>query len=187
MTTAELISRYNITVVTRLDDSLHIVPTGSLRVGRADLARADGNMEAIKAAKPQIIADWQAQQDAERKAYTDRQAKIDAIPGLAEIRAAMEAQANWHREFRASFEGPEAVGGLGIRPQPTTDIDALLSRYPVAAAYLDAQAFADADNYIKSEAGRKAVDAILSGSDPSAAVQAMRNEWTAYCTSHIWD
>lgn len=187
MTTAELISRYNITVVTRIDDSLRIVPTGSLRVGRADLARADGSMDAIKAAKAQIIADWQAQQDAEREAYNARQAKIDAIPGLAEIRTAMEDQASWHREFRASFEGPEAVGGLGIRPQPTTDIDALLSRYPVAAAYLEAQAFADADNDTKSAAGRKAVDAILSGSDPAAAIQAMRTEWTAYCTDHIWD
>lgn len=186
MTTAELVRKYNITVATRFDGH-NLVATGFLRIGRGDLARANGDMDAIRAAKPQIIADWQAKHDAERAASDARQAKIDAIPGLAEIRAAIADRAAWRREFRASFEGEEAVGGLGVRPQPTTDVDALLEKYPVAAAYLEAQSFADADNYIKSAAGRKAVDAILSGSAPAAAVQTMRSEWAAYCTDHIWD
>ena len=156
MNTQEMIKRYRIAL--KLDE--HGQPNGNLVVYRADKAA----LAAIKAAKPEIVATLLAQRDAGLRAEQERQSKIDAIPGLREIKAA-----------RTDFV------------KPKYDMDALHAKYPRAKAYLDAEDFAASDNDAKTAAGRKALEAIINGENYEQAIHTMNSEWSAYCEKHIWD
>ena len=178
MNTQELIQRYKIAL--KIDE--HGQPTGNLVVYRADKAA----LAAIKAAKPEIVASLLAQREACLRAEQDRQSKIDAIPGLREIKAARADLVNWKLEFDASFDG-ENGGGVGVRPKPKYDMDAMYAKYPRAKAYLDAQEFAASENDAKSAAGQKALESIITGENYEQAIHTMNSEWSAYCEKHIWD
>lgn len=178
MNTQEMSQRYKIAL--KIDE--HGQPTGNLVVYRADKAA----LAAIKAAKPEIVAALLAQREACLRAEQERQAKIDAIPGLREIKAARTDLVNWKLEFDASFDG-ENGGGVGVRPKPKYDMDALQAKYPRAKAFLDAEDFSASDNDAKAAAGRKALDAIISGENYERAVSAMEAEWKSHAASHIWD
>lgn len=67
------------------------------------------------------------------------------------------------------------------------DFDNLYATYPRAEAYLKAEQYRDAANYVKSAAGEKALEAIINGADPAESIAAMEAEWNAYCEKHIWD
>lgn len=178
MNAQELILRHRISL--KLDE--HGQPTGNLVVYRADKA----TLAAIKAAKPEIVAALLAQREAALRAEQERQAKIAAIPGLREIEAARADLVNWKLEFDASFDG-ENGGGVGIRPKPKYDVDAMYAQYPRAKAYLDAQEFAASENDAKSAAGKKALESIINGENHEQAVAAMNSAWAAHCGRNIWD
>lgn len=178
MNTQELIQRYKIAL--KIDE--HGQPTGNLIVYRADKTA----LAAIKAAKPEIVAALLAQREAGLRAEQERQRKIAAIPGLREIEAARADLVNWKLEFNASFDG-EGGGGVGVRPKPKYDMDTVYAQYPRAKAYLDAQEFAASENDAKSAAGRKALEAIISGENHEQAIAAMNSKWAAYCEAHLWD
>lgn len=178
MNTQELIQRYKIAL--KIDE--HGQPTRNLIVYRADKAA----LAAIKAAKPEIVAALLAQREAGLRAEQERRAKIDAIPGLREIEAARIDLVNWKLEFDASFDG-ENGGGVGVRPKPKYDMDALYAKYPRAKAYLEAKDFAESDNDAKAAAGGKALEAIINGENHEQAIDTMNSEWAAYCESHLWD
>lgn len=127
-----------------------------------------------------------AERDAGLRAQEERQAKIDAIPGLREIEDARADLANWQQEFSASFDG-EGGGGVGVRPKPEYDMAALYARYPRAKAYLTAQDFAASENYAKSAAGQKALAAIIDGEDYERAISAMEAAWKGHIADHVWD
>lgn len=177
MNTQELIRRYRIAL--KIDE--HGKPTGNLVVYRADKAA----LAAIKAAKPEIVATLLAQREACLRAEQERQSKIDAIPGLREIKAARADLVNWKLEFDASFDGES--GGVGVRPKPNYDMDALHVKYPRAKAYLDAEDFSASTNDAKAAAGKKALEAIINGENYKQAIDTMNSEWSTYCKKHIWD
>lgn len=178
MNAQELIERYKIAL--KIDE--HGQPTGNLFVYRADKAA----LAAIKAAKPEIVAALLAQREAGLRAEQERQAKIDAIPGLREIEAVRADLVNWKLEFDASFDG-ENGGGVGVRPKPKYDMDAMYAKYPRAKAYLDAADFAASENDAKSAAGMKALEAIINGENYERAVSTMDAEWKAHVADHLWD
>lgn len=178
MTTQELIKQYRISL--KLDEQGQ--PNGNLMVCRADKSA----LAAIKAAKPEIVAALLAQREACLRAEQERQSKIDAIPGLREIKAARADLVNWKLEFDASFDG-ENGGGVGVRPKPKYDMDTLQAKYPRAKAYLDAQDFAASENAAKSAAGQKALEAIINGDDYALAISAMEAAWKDHVADHLWD
>ena len=178
MNTQELIHKYRIAL--KIDE--HGQPTGNLVVYRADKAA----LAAIKAAKPEIVATLLAQREAELRAEQERQAKIDAIPGLREIEAVRADLVNWKLEFDASFDG-ENGGGVGVRPKPKYNINTIYAKYPRAKAYLDAQEFAASENDAKAAAGRKALEAIINGENHEQVIDTMNSEWAAHCEAHLWN
>ena len=178
MNTQELIKRHSISL--KLDE--HGQPTDTLLVYRADKAA----LVAIKAAKPEIVAALLAQREAGLRAEQEREAKIDAIPGLREIEAARTDLVNWKLEFDASFDG-ENGGGVGVRPKPKYDMAAMYAKYPRAKAYLTAQDYANSENDAKSAAGRKALEAIINGGDCELALSVMETEWNDHVANHIWN
>lgn len=141
----------------------------------------------LKANKPAIMQYLLEREAAKERARIERENKIKAIPGLAEIESAQADLAAWHDEWDASFEGPDACGGLGVRPRPEYDFKALNQRYPRAAAYIKSRAYSRAAHHAKSSAGAAAVEKILDGEDYTAAINEMETAWKQYCDDHIWD
>lgn len=183
-TSQELIKTYGISLSTEYKPGVGFVPTGKLMVRRADLAKKNGDFSAIVSLKSDIVALLTAEEAAKKEAAELRQAKIDSIHGLKEIRAAMADLKAWQKEFDDSFRD---CGGLGVRTKPVYDFDNLFATYPRAAAYLKAEQYQNADNYAKSAAGEKALEAIINGADPAETIVAMETEWNRYCDNHIWD
>lgn len=77
--------------------------------------------------------------------------------------------------------------GLGVRPRPQYDMDALHKAYPRAAAYLEAESMANASHYAKAAAGQRALERIINGEDAAAALSDARAEWGAHAAEHMWD
>lgn len=171
---AEIIKKYNI----------RIGGDGTQLACANFIAKNADAVAFVKSHKAEIIAHIKNEEDAKRRAVEERMAKIAAIEGLEEIRNARADLAAWHDEFNASFND---VGGLGVRPKPEYDFDALNAQYPRAAAYLAAEAFEYAANYAKSAAGKKAKERIINGEDYKQAIADMEAEWKEHCEKHIWD
>ena len=85
----------------------------------------------------------------------ERKAKIDAIEGLAELRAAIKAS-----EY--------------------SNINALRAKYPRAAAYLEAERWIATENIIKVRLGSRAMEKILDGEDPETVIQEMSRGLDAF-------
>lgn len=185
MTAQELIKKYDIILKTTWTGR-GFEPTGTLMVREGAACQRAGDLEAVKVAKPEILAILMEERKAVDRARKEREEKINNIPGLKEIRAALKDLSNWQKEFQASFEG-ESGGGAGIREQPKYDLDAMYAKYPRAKAYLDASAYADAEHYAKATAGKKAVEAIINGEDYAQIISAMEAEWSEYTNGKIFD
>ena len=174
MTIAEIIKKYNIRIG---GDGTQLAVDKSIAKNPEDIAF-------VKAHKHEIMESIKAEADAKRRASEERAAKIAAIEGLDEIRAAHADLAAWHEEWNRSFDD---VGGLGVRQKPEYDFGALNEKYPRAAAYLKAEAFENASNYAKASAGKKAKERIINGEDYETAIAEMESEWKKHCEEHIWD
>lgn len=178
MTIKELIDKYGIEEATGAQ-------AGNVLVRNGRAAQRDNAVPEIKAKKPEILAYFAQQRAAAKQAREEREAKIAAIKGLAELKAAYADLASWRREFNASFESEDG-GGFGARPMPKYDIDGMLARYPQAAAYLKAEEEANKTNYELSEIGKRALETVIAG-DWEKAMETMEAEKNAFVEKHIWD
>ena len=77
-----------------------------------------------------------------------------AFPGIGVLRAAYEAEENWHENFSRAMEDEHCVKHP---KRPRVDVAALQAAYPRAALYLLAVEYSFADNDRKAAAGRKAM------------------------------
>lgn len=132
------------------------------------------DMAAIKAAKPEIIVILTAEEaDKQRRASWMRDNGVDALH---------EAQSTWSR-YNAAMRRYAENDYEGRAPiQPATTIEEIIAKHPAGAAYIKAEAYSMAINFVQSAAGRRAMDAIMDGADPEAALQAMEEEWTKAAT-----
>jgi hypothetical protein len=176
MTVNDMISKYK----------LELHPDGD----KIQMAAAVGKklskpeLEALKAAKPEIVAELKARKEAEIKAHEEATARLAAnVPGLEILR---DARAKWDMYYEAQRAAIER-GAVKMPQQPTEDTTALAAQYPAAAAYLTAEAYEYTSHYVKSEAGRKAKQAIADGANCSEALAQMEAEWQAHCDEHKWD
>lgn len=175
MNVKDLIKKYNLQAVEK--DGKMMVHTRA-RVPAKDVA-------AIKENRDEILKEILDAKEQARKAYQDRQAKIDAIPGLSEIKTELEKAADWRRRFNASFE-TEDGGGWGVGPRPNYDFDAAYKKYPQAHAYLIAEREAYKDNYELAEIGRKALEKVING-QWKEAMEDLKREEDEFVDRHAWD
>ena len=152
MEVKDLIKKYNLQAVEK--DGKMMVHTRA-RVPAKDVA-------AIKEHREEILKEILDAKEQARKAYEERQAKINAIPGLMEIKAELEKAADWRRRFNVSFEA-ESGGGWGVGPRPQYDFEAAYKRYPQAYAYLKAEREAYKSNYELAAIGRRALEKVIKG------------------------
>ena len=173
---SELVHRYSISI-SPTDES-------KLRLINGDAAKKSGDLDVIIAEKQNIIAYLKKQDETQKRECAERQAKIDAIPGLKELENAIDDLARWEIEFEESFDD---CGGLGVRPKPQYDLDAMRREFPRAAAYLKARSYQFSPNFVKSAAGEIAANAIIDGAGYESAIEKMEKSWHRYCNEHLWD
>ena len=173
MTAEELVKRFGISKVGE----------GSLSMHKS--VAALNALDEIRSKKAEIIAYLDAKEEAARKAREERTAKIEAIEGLEEIRAARDDFEAWREEWEKSFN---RCGGLGVRKRPEYDLEALYAKYPVAYAYLQAEIKANSDNYEIATIGRKAIEAIIDNpQNHEAAIEEMHREMVEFADRHAFD
>lgn len=112
----------------------------------------------------------------------ERKAKVAAIEGLAELRAAkaalFSAGVKYH-QAKTLFER----GEIDFEDVPIPDhgeVDALIAKYPRAAAYLEAERWIATENPVKVRLGSRAMEKILNGEDPEAVIQEMSQGLDAF-------
>lgn len=120
----------------------------------------------VVAHKAEIIACLKARAAAEKAAAEERAAKIVAIPGLAEIKAAIADDDEWRHEYEAAMETEN--GAIHLRPRPNVDIDALRAQYPQASAYIRAEALSSSCCYEYAAIGREALEMVINGDHQGA-------------------
>ena len=76
MTAKELIKAYNIKLTVKWDGTKY-APTGTLMITDGVACRRAGDLDAVKAAKPEILAVLMAEREAEERADQERQEKIN--------------------------------------------------------------------------------------------------------------
>ena len=95
----------------------------------------------------------------------ERRAKVAAIEGLTEIRAAIA-------DCRKA-EGDD----IGDKIHK---LDELRAKYPRAAAYMEAERWIATENPVKVRLGSRAMEKILDGEDPEAVIQEMSQGLDAF-------
>ena len=171
MNVQEMINKYNIV----------LMPDNIIK---ASNVKGDAAIAELKAAKPEIVAILTAKKEAEDKAYADYEAKVDAIEGLKEIEI---LRGEWYN-YESAFDRMMDTGSSVLSAKyPSTTLKDIYIKYPRAAAYLKAQSWHNASNYMKANAGRKAEEKILNGEDYLAAIAEMEKEFSDYCEQHVFD
>ena len=185
MTVEQLISKYMIKQHSEYKDGEGWVYTDNILIHNGNLAKKENMLPEIKARKSEILQYFYNKREKERLDYEDRKRRIGAIEGLKEIEAAKEDLNRWHDEFEKSFDD---VGGLGVRPKPEYDFDAMYERYPVAKAYLDAYNYSNKSHYELAEIGEKALDRIIYHPEEyKETIKQMKKELDEFANRHIWD
>lgn len=109
---------------------------------------------------------------------------LQHVPGLTELRSAIDAEIGYAKEFDAMMED-EHNDGVSPPSSPVIKASEVAARYPIAASYMEAERWEDSSHYVKSSAGKKAKKIIAQGGDYRAAMTAMRYEWEEYCKNSI--
>jgi hypothetical protein len=124
----------------------------------------------------------------EIKARKEREAKVNSIEGLNEIRKAIESEIEYHAAFTRMMENEDQSGNDALLPNlPEVSSKDLKARYPRAAAYIKAESYSLANNYAKAGAGKKALERIINGEDYKKVLADMEAEWSAHCEENMWN
>ena len=179
MTARELINQYKIT----------ISPTDDSKLRINNIPKDKAVVEEIKAKKAEIIETIKADQKARDDERKRRAANVESIPGLVELKKAIAEWNEWNAAFYASFDGPEAVGGMGVGPKPMDPHDLMAKdEYAPAVAYLEIKKQAMAANYKLGAIGRKALDRIEDNpADWETIYNDMSKEIAEFTAEHAWD
>lgn len=174
MTASELIEKYSIRLAKEWNDNTRrMEPTGMLYLGKAQSAKKDDAIDEIKAHKTEIIDILTKEDAAKKSALEDRQKRIDAIEGLAEIKAAQSKIIEWNLAFDKVVDNGQSAAFLPKKPE--YDFEEAYKKYPRAAAYLKADALAKSKNEKFAALGKKALEEIISG-DWESATELMNTE-----------
>ena len=179
MTARELINQYKISISPNDDSKLRIL------VNPKDKAA----IEEIKAKKAEIIETIKADQKARDDERKRRAANVESIPGLVELKKAIAEWNDYHEALNASFDGEEAVGGMGVGPKPMDPHDLMTKdEYAQAVVYLEIKKQAMAANYKLGAIGRKALDKIEDNpADWETIYSNMNKEIAEFTAEHAWD
>jgi hypothetical protein len=140
----------------------------------------DKYLEYIKANKDLFLAEIK-KIEAEK---AQREAKIQAIEGLKELKAAI-AQEQYEYEQRQKRWESESLSSI-MPEKPAVSVVELKAKYPRAAAYITAEGWSRSSNSGKRQAGKKALERIIAGENHEQVLADMEAEWSEYVRAR-WD
>lgn len=109
------------------------------------------------------------------------------VPGLDELRAAIRDESRYAEEFERMMDDGHNDGVRPPRPVAAKSSDVAV-KYPVAAAYLKAEAWEVAGGHdVKASAGRRAKERIAAGENHEQALLDMEAQWAAHVKQQAWD
>lgn len=183
MNIKEMIEKYNIAPETKDFGETY---TGRLLVRNTKAMKRDHAENLLREKKPEIMAYFEQEKAKKEDEKKDRERRIAGIEGLEELKKAYKELAEWRIKFYSSFDGEDAVGGMGVGEEPTHDVEALSKKYPRASAYLKAREYTLMTNTELSKIGQKAVEEVIYG-DYQKAMDDMEKETKKFAERHIWD
>ena len=93
------------------------------------------------------------------KRESGKQAKIDAIEGLVELKKLIGEWDRYNYEFEKAMGNEDCL----YPTPPKNKLEDLMKKFPVAALYVKAESYSYASHYEKTFAGDKAMELILMG------------------------
>lgn len=156
---------------------------------RTDYERAkkDGMVDEIKNSKEKIIKYIKDKERKQKEAAEERARKIAAIPGLSEIRQIIAEEERYERNVSRQINSGQSVFNFGKKPASSSE---LRKQYPVADAFLKAEAKKYSNNYEYSAAGAKALERIINEpQNYQKAIDNMKKEISEATRRHFenWD
>lgn len=108
----------------------------------------------------------------------DLREKVNAIEGVAEIKAAIRAWSNYHQAKMELERGDRFIEDMpAYNPDELSD---LRKKYPRAAAFLEAERWVSSGNPIEVRLGSRAMEKILNGEDYTAVLEDMKRGMEAF-------
>lgn len=159
---------------------------GMLSVDKS-ISKAPEDINFVKEHKQEIL-DFLHEEETRReetfKKYAEENNAWKVSIGLDKLEEAIRTFSEQKESFDRAFER-----GDGIYPKypDASKVKEIKAMYPVANAYLIAEAWSCAAHHVKSAAGRKAKERIRNGEDYAKVLREMEAEFMAYCEEHIWD
>ena len=142
-----------------------------------------GRVYAGGAFVPRVAAEL-ALEMAEEQRESEAAALREAVPGIDELNAAINAQMDYSRKFNSMMED-ENNDGVFAPKAPESNVDELMNKYPVAAAYVQAEGWSHASHHVKSVCGRRAMARIVNGENHEIVIAEMDAEFTEYCQNAV--
>jgi len=127
----------------------------------------------------EMIVELQRLQVEAEEAKTARQAKINAIPGLAALKAAYSAVSSTHGEYERKSDYGYPAKEAAAWHKAEDEASKVRGLYPIAAAFLMAEGWTCAANDAKASAGKKGMERIINGEDHKTVLAEMEAEWSA--------
>lgn len=173
-----LISKYGLSII-----------NNNVVSDRAAYARAkkDGMVDEIKNSREKIIKYIKDKERKQKEAAEERARKIAAIPGLSEIRQRIAEEEKYRRNVSQQINSGQSVFNFGKKPESSS---VLRKQYPVADAFLKAEAKSYSSNYEYAAAGRKALERIINEpQNYQKAIDDMKKEISEATRRHFenWD
>ena len=110
--------------------------------------------------------------------------KVASIKGLNEIEEARRIWNDYNYKFgKAIDRGDVVYPDEPTSPKPNV----IAAKYPRASAYLQMENWQGSANYVKSDIGKRARQAILDGKNYKKVIANAEKEWDKYTTEHMWD
>lgn len=139
------------------------------------------NLTQIKAAKPEIMAYWKAEDERRAQESRRKDETFYSIPGVRALSEARKEWSNYHSKFNYAMEHD-----IQLPTPPKSDIDAL-EKNELAVWALQVKKESLSTNYEISDYAGRAFQALRNGEDPKTVRAAYLEDQKAFLERHQWN
>ena len=178
-----LIVKYEITLGSRRNERVlidHVDPNSILEI-RNNHKMTEADYDILKKEKPNILAILHEEAERRKQEADERQAKINAIEGVAELETAIADFNKACKDYETKIEWYIYDGRCSKDFQPekypsASKVLALRKKYPKAVAYLKAKKWSEFISARQALFGARATERILNGEDYEQVIAEMERD-----------
>ena len=178
-----LIVKYEITLGSRRNERVlidHVDPNSILEI-RNNHKMTEADYDILKKEKPNILTILHEEAERRKQEADERQAKINAIEGVAELETAIADFNKACKDYETKIEWYIYDGRCSKDFQPekypsASKVLALRKKYPKAVAYLKAKKWSESISARQALFGARATERILNGEDYEQVIAEMERD-----------